>query len=109
MSLEVNEAVEQAHREGILTCASLVVAGDAAADAIARAKRLPKLGVGLHLAIYGARAAAQGKSAVNASETRLINKRVEDDLSGMKYPKSIQTFPKHSSQCGLHPTQAWEG
>jgi site-specific DNA-methyltransferase (adenine-specific) len=27
------------------------------------------------------------------------------DLSGMKLPKSIQTFPKHPSQCGLHPSQ----
>lgn len=47
----------------------------------------------------------QGKSTKNLSETRLISKRVEDDLSGMKYPKSILYFPKHSSQCGLHPTQ----
>ena len=51
MSIEVNEAVEIAHREGILTCASLVVAGDAAGDAIRRAKRMPDLGVGLHLAL----------------------------------------------------------
>jgi DNA modification methylase len=29
----------------------------------------------------------------------------DDDFSGMKYPKSIQTFAKHSSQCGLHPSQ----
>lgn len=64
MSLEVNEAVEEAHRNGILTCASLVVAGDAAEDAIQRAKRLPNLGVGLHLAIFGARASAQGRSIV---------------------------------------------
>jgi site-specific DNA-methyltransferase (adenine-specific) len=47
----------------------------------------------------------QGKSKINSSETRLISERVEDDLSGMKYPKSILYFPKHSSQCGLHPTQ----
>lgn len=47
----------------------------------------------------------QGKSTSNTSETRLISKRVEDDLSGMKYPKSILNFPKHSSQCGFHPTQ----
>lgn len=48
----------------------------------------------------------QGKNAkANISETRLINERVGDDLSGMKYPKSIQTFAKHSSQGGLHPTQ----
>jgi DNA modification methylase len=47
----------------------------------------------------------QGVSKKNVSETRLISDRVEDDLSGMKYPKSILYFPKHSSQCGLHPTQ----
>jgi chitin disaccharide deacetylase len=51
----VNDAVEQAHVEGILTCASLMVAGDAAADAIARAKRLPLLGVGLHLVLVEGR------------------------------------------------------
>ena len=47
----VNEAVEQAHVHGILTAASLMVAGPAAADAVARAHRLPKLGVGLHLVL----------------------------------------------------------
>ena len=47
----------------------------------------------------------QGRSKTNVAETRLINARVGDDLSGMKFPASIQTFPKHSSQCGLHPTQ----
>ncbi len=61
MSLEVNEAVEQAHREGVLTCASLVVAGAAAQDAIRRAKRLPGLGVGLHLALFGAPAQNAGQ------------------------------------------------
>jgi hopanoid biosynthesis associated protein HpnK len=48
---QVNEAVERAHREGILTCASLMVAAPAAADAVKRAKKLPKLGVGLHLVL----------------------------------------------------------
>jgi DNA modification methylase len=47
----------------------------------------------------------QGRSQSNVSETRLISGRVADDLSGLKYPKSIQTFPKHSSQCRLHSTQ----
>lgn len=45
------------------------------------------------------------KRSGNISETRLISERVDDDLSGMKFPKSILRFPKHSSQCGLHPTQ----
>jgi len=36
----VNEAVEHAHRNGVLMAASLMVAGDAAADAVERARRL---------------------------------------------------------------------
>jgi hopanoid biosynthesis associated protein HpnK len=51
LSRTVNEAVEDAHRRGILSAASLMVAGDEAADAIARARRLPRLGVGLHLVL----------------------------------------------------------
>lgn len=47
----VNEAVERGHVEGVLTAASLMVGGPAAADAVARAKRLPKLRVGLHLVL----------------------------------------------------------
>lgn len=54
LSVEVNEAVEEAHRDGILTCASLVVAGEAAEDAVRRARRMPGLGVGLHLALLDA-------------------------------------------------------
>ncbi|WP_174279982.1 hopanoid biosynthesis-associated protein HpnK [Sphingomonas bacterium] len=54
-SRAVNEAVEAAHRGGILTAASLMVAGDAAADAIARARTMPSLGVGLHLVLVEGR------------------------------------------------------
>jgi hopanoid biosynthesis associated protein HpnK len=52
---EVNEAVEAAHRRGILTAASLMVSGSAAADAIARARRMPSLRVGLHLVLVDGR------------------------------------------------------
>lgn len=54
LSVEVNEAVEEAHRKGVLTCASLVVTGEAAADAVRRARKMPGLGVGLHLALVDA-------------------------------------------------------
>ena len=54
LSPEVNEAVEQAHRDGILTAASLMVSAPAAADAVARARRLPTLRVGLHLVLVEA-------------------------------------------------------
>jgi chitin disaccharide deacetylase len=48
---EVNDAVEAAHRDGILSAASLMVAAPAAGDAIARARRLPSLRVGLHVVL----------------------------------------------------------
>jgi chitin disaccharide deacetylase len=54
-AMEVNEAVEQGHKHGILTAASLMVTGAAAADAVARAKAMPTLGVGLHLVLVEGR------------------------------------------------------
>ncbi|GAB0116374.1 hopanoid biosynthesis-associated protein HpnK [Acidisoma sp. 7E03] len=49
LSLAVNEGIERAHREGLLSTASLMVAGDAAEDAVRRARGMPDLKVGLHL------------------------------------------------------------
>lgn len=57
LALPVNEAVEEAHRRGILTSASLMVTAPAAEDAVARAKGLPSLGVGLHLTLVDGRPA----------------------------------------------------
>ncbi len=54
LSPEVNEAVEMGHRQGILTSASLMVGAPAAKDAVERARRLPHLHVGLHLAVVDA-------------------------------------------------------
>jgi hopanoid biosynthesis associated protein HpnK len=47
----INEAVEAASRDGILSCASLMVGAPAAADAVARAQRLAGLRVGMHLVL----------------------------------------------------------
>jgi hopanoid biosynthesis associated protein HpnK len=47
----VNEAVERAHRDGILDQASLMVAGPAAEDAVRRSLAMPSLRVGLHLVV----------------------------------------------------------
>jgi len=55
---EVNDAVERAHRDGILTAASLMVSAPAAADAVARARHMPSLRVGLHLVL------AEGRSTL---------------------------------------------
>ncbi|MBI5800574.1 MAG: hopanoid biosynthesis-associated protein HpnK [Verrucomicrobia bacterium] len=50
-SHSINQAVLRAHREGILTTASLMVSGDAFAEAVEIAKQNPALGVGLHLTL----------------------------------------------------------
>jgi chitin disaccharide deacetylase len=48
---EVNAAVESAHKNGILTAASLMIGAPAAADAVDRARRMPSLKVGLHVVL----------------------------------------------------------
>lgn len=53
--MPVNEAIERAHRDGILNTTSLMVGGEAVDDAVARAKRLPSLRVGLHLVLVRGR------------------------------------------------------
>jgi chitin disaccharide deacetylase len=55
LSLPVNDAVERAHRDGILSAASLMVGATAVDDAIRRARTLPSLGVGLHLTLLDGR------------------------------------------------------
>ncbi len=44
----VNEGIIRAHREGIVTSASLMVDGDAAEEAVALSRDCPDLAVGLH-------------------------------------------------------------
>src|ERR1051326_4057207 len=61
-SRSINEAVIRAHREGILTTASLMVNGEAADDAVALARQNPRLGVGLHVSLVC------GTSALKPSE-----------------------------------------
>lgn len=52
----VNRAIIEAHERGILTSASLMVTGSAAAEAVALARAHPTLAVGLHLVVVAGRA-----------------------------------------------------
>lgn len=51
----INDAIRQAHLHGVLTSASLMVNGDALDGAVAMAKALPDLSVGLHLVLTAGR------------------------------------------------------
>src|SRR5437660_7023341 len=50
-SASINQAVVRAHREGILTSASLMVNEPGFPEAVALARENPRLGVGLHLTL----------------------------------------------------------
>src|SRR5215510_1079454 len=50
-SASINEAVLRAHREGLLTTASLMVNERAFEEAVALGRDNPRLGVGLHLTL----------------------------------------------------------
>ncbi len=54
-AVQVNQAVETAHTEGVLTAASLMVGGGAVGDAVSRARRLPRLRIGLHVVLVEGR------------------------------------------------------
>jgi chitin disaccharide deacetylase len=72
LAIPVNEAIELAHREGVLTTTSLLVGEAAAADAAARAHRNPGLRVGLHVAV------CDGRPTLPPSEIpSLVNARGE--------------------------------
>lgn len=51
LSQPVNEAIEIAHRDGVLTATCLMVGAPMATQAVALAKRLPRLAVGLHVVV----------------------------------------------------------
>ena len=77
LALPVNEAIEHGHRDGIIGSASLMVTASAVDDAVARAKRLPGLAVGLHLVL------ADGTPALPPAEIPALvarDGRFHDDL-----------------------------
>jgi hopanoid biosynthesis associated protein HpnK len=87
-SPSINEAVMRAHREGILTSASLMVNEPACAGAVALARENPMLGVGLHLTL------ACGKSALPSEKIPgLVNERGE--FSGRPVAVGMRYFFNH--------------
>jgi chitin disaccharide deacetylase len=54
----VNEGIIRAHREGVLTSATLMACGPAFDHAVELAKQNPRLGIGCHLVLIGGRAVA---------------------------------------------------
>jgi len=85
---EVNVAVVRAHRDGILTSASLMVTGDAVEEAAQLARETPTLAVGLHLVL------AQGRAAAPRAE---IPDLVAEDGAFRREP--VSTGIRYAWQC----------
>lgn len=83
-SPRVNAAVVRAHREGVLTSASLMVGEPAADEAVALARENPGLKIGLHLVLADGQA-----SASHARELGLTDERgalpVDPVAAGFRY------------------------
>jgi chitin disaccharide deacetylase len=80
----VNAAVARAHREGVLTAASLIVAGVARDEAVEIAANNPQLDVGLHVTL------CQGRSVLDYDHLRgIVNSeghfRSSPVSAGMRY------------------------
>jgi chitin disaccharide deacetylase len=87
---EVNDAVEAAHRGGILTAASLMVSAPAASDAIARARRMPDLRVGLHLVL------AEGRPVLPAGAVAHLVDRNGNFRSDMAALGAVISFSRRA-------------
>ena len=97
-SPEVNRAVIEAHQRGILTCASLMVTGEAADEAVVMSKRNPSLKVGLHLVLI------DGFSVLGAKEIPDLvdsNRRFSDQpaASGARIFFSRRTAHQVAKEC----------
>lgn len=84
LSPAVNRGVQAAATDGIVTAASLMVRRPHAADAVARARRLPTLCLGLHLELvsYEVRDGdwTVTDELVDPSDTRAVAEEVADQL-----------------------------
>jgi chitin disaccharide deacetylase len=84
----VNEAVERAHSDGVLTAASLMVGSPGHDEAVAVARRNPALAVGLHLVL------TDGIPVLSPARIPALtqpNGRFRDDMAGMGLTLAISS------------------
>jgi hopanoid biosynthesis associated protein HpnK len=80
LSPQVNEAVERAHHDGILTAASLMIGERAVPEAVTIARRNPGLAIGLHLTL------TDGTPTLPPGHIPALvqrNGRFRDDMAGL--------------------------
>jgi chitin disaccharide deacetylase len=99
-SSSINNAVVRAHREGILTTASLMVDEPAFGEAVALAKENPRLGVGLHLSLSSCPISAGFRFFFNRSLRPQLKAQIRGQLE--KFMASGLTLDHVNSHHHLH-------
>ena len=69
---DVNAGIMEAHRNGILTAATLMANGEAFEDAVERARATPTLDIGCHLVLIGGRSLLAPYHALPATVSELL-------------------------------------
>jgi hopanoid biosynthesis associated protein HpnK len=92
VSPSVNQAIIQAHQQGILTSTSLMVTGSAFQEAVALAKQNPRLGVGLHLTLVCGRSQLSPKEIPHLvnQQGNFLNDPVQAGLRYQFHPQARQ-------------------
>lgn len=80
----VNAAIARGHSEGIISSATLMAGAGAFLDAVAIAKRLPRLSVGVHLTLVGERPVAAPRQVASLLE--------KDGLFSKQYPQFLSRY-----------------
>jgi predicted glycoside hydrolase/deacetylase ChbG (UPF0249 family) len=93
---DVNAGIIQAHREGVLTSATLMANGDAFDDAVRLAHETPALDVGCHLVLVQGHSVLDGR-ALPETPMRLLFQKLD------VYPELRAQIQKIIA-CGIRPT-----
>ena len=97
---DVNEGIVEAHREGILTAATLMANGGAFEDAVRCARENPSLDIGCHLVLVGGCSVASSR-ALPASIPRLLVALVRREIAVYE---ELRAQVERIVHAGLQPT-----
>lgn len=108
----INAGIIRAHREGILTSATLMANGPAFENAVQLARKNPDLGVGVHLNLVEGRplsppgevASLLDSNGAFVSKYRLIGRYIFRGLQLAELRKELAAQIKRVTDCGIVPT-----
>jgi chitin disaccharide deacetylase len=98
MTRGVNEGIVRAHRDGVLTSATLMANGLAFEDAAKRAAENPTLGVGCHLVLVGGKPVAPPESVPSLIDSQ---GNLPDSLAAFVARISTGMIKTHEIECEL--------